>query len=260
MGEGCSTQLNAKNLSEVWKNTTITPDSKFTDYQPTVSSVGVNFFPVDRKGANYLRYCTGWLGQNEKPASIKDCVRRYTSESGWFCSTINFALTTDSPDLQSYSEYIKHLKYSIGMSPMNFTGTVYRGEYKSSKTCNVFEIIEIMAFSLVGVDLSLKEVAAYESKQRLFIPSFTSTSTSITRAFKKNTIFHIEISPQWSKFCMEITSEFTEYPGEAEVLFSCYNVYQYHRTENCSGGTRIIKLSLMDYEKNFNYRTNLFVP
>lgn len=113
-------------------------------------------------------------------------------------------------------------------------------------------------FLIVGVDLSPKEIASYESSDRFFIPSFTSTSK--TSPFEgKNTIFHVDISPQWSKFCMEITPELTDYPSEDEILFSCYNVYRYHRTEKC-GDQRIIKLCLLDYEQNFDYQVNSFKP
>ena len=105
------------------------PDPTFTDFKPfEASSSGyVDFYPVERKGANYLRYCTGWLSDKGKPASIRDCIRRYTSEFGWYCTTVNMALAIDSPNLRTYGEYVKHLKYSVGISPMNYTGTVYRG-------------------------------------------------------------------------------------------------------------------------------------
>ncbi|CAF3050389.1 unnamed protein product [Rotaria sp. Silwood2] len=128
-GEGYA-PVNSPNLAKAWTNTKASPDAIFTDFKPSEassSSGNVSFYPVERKGVNYLRYCTGWLSANEKSANIRDCIRRYTSESGWFCTTINLALATDSPDLQTHGEYIKHLKYSIGMSPMNYSGTVYRG-------------------------------------------------------------------------------------------------------------------------------------
>lgn len=87
----------------------------------------VELYPVVRKGPNYLKHCIGFLSENEKPASILDCIRKYTSGEKWFCSTINMALGTDSPTLEKYGEYIRHLKYSIGMSSMHYTGTVFRG-------------------------------------------------------------------------------------------------------------------------------------
>ena len=89
----------------------------------------VNFYPVDKKGPNYLKYCTGWLSENEKPSNITECIWRYTSDPNWFCTEVNLALAADSTNLKKYSSYIKHLKYSIGMSRMNFTGTVFRGEF-----------------------------------------------------------------------------------------------------------------------------------
>ncbi len=101
--------------------------------------------------------------------------------------------------------------------------------------------------------MSPQEITAYESKNIFFIPSFTSTSK--TQAFKKNTLFHVEISPEWSKFCVEITPELTKYPTENEILFSCYNLYQHVRAEKSNGQT-IIKVRLMNYEKHFDYHTN----
>ena len=87
----------------------------------------VNFFPVVKKGDNYVRYCCGWLDEHEKPLSISKCVRKYTSGRNWFCSQVNMALASDSPKLAEFQLFIRQLKYSIGMSPMNFHGTVFRG-------------------------------------------------------------------------------------------------------------------------------------
>jgi hypothetical protein len=101
--------------------------------------------------------------------------------------------------------------------------------------------------------MSPQEIAAYESKNIFFIPSFTSTSK--TQAFQKNALFHVEISPEWSKFCVEITPEMTAYPTENEILFSCYNLYQYVRAEKSNGQT-MVKLRLINYEKHFDYHTN----
>jgi len=191
----------------------------------------VNFYPVTRKGQNFLKYCGGWLYDNEKPSSIVQCVRQYTSDPNWFCSEINMALAADSPELSRYGRYIRQLKYSIGMSRMNFTGTVFR-----------------------GVDMSPSEVAKYEQENLFFIPSFTSTST--TKPFGgKNALIHIDITPEWSKFCMEIQPKHTDFPHEDEILLSCYNLYKHRRTER-SNGQRIIKLELMNYHRYFDYRRN----
>jgi len=101
--------------------------------------------------------------------------------------------------------------------------------------------------------MSRDEILAYETKNIFFIPSFTSTSKSMP--FQgKNTLFHIDISPEWSKFCMEILPQHTKY-DEDEILFSCYNLYRYIKTER-SNGQRIIKLQLMNYEKYYDYETN----
>lgn len=105
--------------------------------------------------------------------------------------------------------------------------------------------------------MSTTEIAAYESQDMFFIPSFTSTSKAMP--FDKNTFIHIDIRPEWSKFCMEIQPSQTKYTKEKEVLLSCYNLYRYERTEK-SNGQRIIKLSLLDYEKYFDYRTNTIQP
>ena len=88
----------------------------------------ISYYPVLKKGSNYLRHCTGLLSHHEKPSNIRECVKRYTSESGWYCSTINMALACDSVKLCEHGDYIKQLKYSIGMSRMSYNGTVFRGE------------------------------------------------------------------------------------------------------------------------------------
>ena len=87
----------------------------------------VNFYPVHEKGTKYLKYCTGWLSDDEKPRHTRDIIWKYTSGRNWYCTEVNMALALDSRKLSSYGPYIKQLKYSIGMSPMGFTGTVFRG-------------------------------------------------------------------------------------------------------------------------------------
>lgn len=110
-----------------------------------------------------------------------------------------------------------------------------------------------MKILLLGADMSIDEIHAYETKNIFFIPSFTSTSKSMP--FKgKNTLFHIDISPEWSKFCMEILPQHTKY-DEDEILFSCYNLYRFIKTEK-SNGQRIIKLELVNYDKYYDYDTN----
>ena len=66
--------------------------------------------------------------------------------------------------------------------------------------------------------MSPSEIEAYETKNIFFIPSFTSTSKSMP--FKdKNTLFHIDISPEWSTFCMEIQPEHTKYEKKKKYYF-----------------------------------------
>jgi hypothetical protein len=88
----------------------------------------VNFYPVYRKGPNYLRYCTGLLSEREKP-NVQSCVREYTSGDDWYCTTINMALASDSITLRDYGTYIKELKYSISVSPIWYSGIVMRGKF-----------------------------------------------------------------------------------------------------------------------------------
>jgi hypothetical protein len=88
----------------------------------------VNFYPVSKKGPNYLKYCVGWLSDQEKPTNVPQCVRQYISGSKWYCTEVNMALAADSSKPFSYGPYIRQLKYSIGMSRMRFNGTVFRGE------------------------------------------------------------------------------------------------------------------------------------
>lgn len=94
----------------------------------------VNMLPVRSRGPNYSKYCTGFLEEDEKPRSIRDCVFQYTSGPNWFCSEVNIALASDSPSLKNYGMYIKQLKYSITRSPMSYRGLVYRGLFQK-KVC-----------------------------------------------------------------------------------------------------------------------------
>ncbi|CAF4969588.1 unnamed protein product [Rotaria sp. Silwood1] len=93
----------------------------------SISDQVVNFYPVHKKGPNYLKYCIGWLSDEEKPSSMRDCIWQYTSGPNWYCTEVNMALASDSPELKSYGPYIRQLKYSIGMSQMKFFGIVFRG-------------------------------------------------------------------------------------------------------------------------------------
>jgi len=34
----------------------------------------VNFYPVFKKGPNYIKYCIGWLSNEEKPRSKRECI------------------------------------------------------------------------------------------------------------------------------------------------------------------------------------------
>ena len=212
----------------------------------------VNFYPVHRKGHNYLRHCRGWLSDHQKPSSITDCIRKYTSGPNWYCTEVNMALAADSVKLETYGPYVKELKYSIGKSAMRFTGTVFRGEFVARGPTE-FDTASLST----GADMSPSEINAYETMNTFFIPSFTSTSKS--RAFpNKNTLIHVDISPEWSTFCMEVQPEHTKYPAEQEILFSCYNLYKYLRTEK-SNGQHIIKLQLLNYNRYFDYRKNQIV-
>ncbi|CAF3361574.1 unnamed protein product [Rotaria socialis] len=227
------------------------PNSRFISFSPAAteysqsylqaadinpSDIIANFYPVIRKGPNYLRYCSGMLSEREKPASIRECVRKYTSDGAWFYNTINLALGSDSRVLKTYGSYIKQLKYSIAKSPIYYSGSVLR-----------------------GMNLSQSEVNKYESmRQPFYIPSFTSTSRS--KPFPGNTLFVIDVSPEWSEYCMEIPPDFSNF-NEEEILLSCYNRYSYERTEK-SSGQRIIKLRLLGDARpnNYNPLPNRHIP
>ncbi|CAF1337725.1 unnamed protein product [Didymodactylos carnosus] len=143
-----------------------------------------NFYPVIKKGPNYLKYCVGLLHNHEKPYNTKEIIKKYTS----------------------------------------------------------------------GTNMSFKEIEMYERQYKFFIPSFTSTSK--TKPFLANTIFHIDITPEWNTFCIEIDSSMSDY-NEDEILLSCYNIYEYKRSEMVNN-KRYIKLTLLNYETNFDvYRDRI---
>jgi hypothetical protein len=102
--------------------------------------------------------------------------------------------------------------------------------------------------------MSRTEIAKYESDSSpFFIPSFTSTSKS--KPFDKNTVITIDISPQCSKYCMEIPRSCTDFQDEEEILISCYNLYRYEKTEK-SNGKRYIRLRLLNHDKYYDSYTN----
>ncbi|CAF1263045.1 unnamed protein product, partial [Didymodactylos carnosus] len=104
-------------------------------------------------------------------------------------------------------------------------------------------------------DMSSKEIEAYERQYKFFIPSFTSTSK--TQPFLRNTVFHIDIRHEWNKFCVEIDSTMSKY-DENEILLSCYNIYEYQRSEMVNG-VRYLKMGLLNYDTNYDIETNQII-
>ncbi|CAF1128338.1 unnamed protein product [Rotaria sordida] len=125
-----STHYPNSNFIQLLPVSTQFPDTKLLPKSMmniSISDQVVNFYPVHKKGPNYLKYCIGWLSNEDKPRSTRDCIWQYTSGPNWYCTEVNMALASDSPKLKSYGSYIKQLKYSIGMSQMKFSGIVFRG-------------------------------------------------------------------------------------------------------------------------------------
>ncbi|CAF1294240.1 unnamed protein product [Rotaria sp. Silwood1] len=125
-----STQYPNSNFLQLLPVSTQFPDPKLLPKSMknmSISDQVVNFYPVHKKGPNYLKYCIGWLSDEGKPSSMGDCIWQHTSGPNWYCTEVNMALASDSPKLKSYGPYIRQLKYSIAMSQMKFFGIVSRG-------------------------------------------------------------------------------------------------------------------------------------
>ena len=205
-----------------------------------------------KKGHNYLKYCVGWLSDQEKSTNVPLCqtiylgvqMVLYWSEHGFGFWLISVTLVrTVCSTTEIFNRHISNAFQRYRVPWWVFTKII------------VCEAVNVSRISFVsGLDTSPSEIASYETCGMFFMPSFTSTSKTMPFE-KKNTLMHIEISPEWPKFCMEILPEHTKYVHEDEILFSCYNLYRYQRTEK-SDGQRIIRLQLLDYHKFFDYRRN----
>lgn len=174
---------------------------------------------VGNKMPNYLRQCTGFLTDAQKPFDPIGVIRKYTSETGGFCYRINIGLATDHQQiLQSEGMYIRHLKYCIGK--MGFKPNVL----------------------LRGVDMEPSEVQRMEQLGIFYIPSFTSTSDRGGHFQGKNTILHIDARA--ASWALKIEPAWTDYPTESEVLLSCYTKFQFLGKEE-NGQCRTIYLKIL---------------
>lgn len=164
---------------------------------------------VQRPLPNYRRFCRGKLTSEElRTQDASFVVRRYTSGGGWFCSKVNLALASDhSQDLQAHGGFVRRLKHSIAQLGHDWRGgPLFR-----------------------GLDLSDIELAEMRRLRRFFIPSFTSASKDLNKAFsKRSTLLVIDASE--APYVLEVARELSAY-DEAEVLLSCYSVFELKRVD-----------------------------
>jgi len=122
---------------------------------------------------------------------------------------VNLALAADDYKcLQELGSYICQMRHSIKRLDNGWRGVVYRGQ-----------------------ETSQAEIARMVHLRRFYLPSFVSTSKSKEKAFKKNTVFVIDITQV--PFALEMPSALTMYSNEEEVLLPCYTRFKYVRS--CDG-------------------------
>jgi len=165
----------------------------------------VHMEAVARKMPNYERLCTGWLKDGQKPSDPTAIIRRYCSEKGGFCYSLNTGLAIDhQPTLRKHAMDIRHLKYAIGT--LGFKPTTLKR----------------------GLDLEPKEVEAMTTLGVFYVPGFTSTSDGGGQ-FNKNTLLVIDARD--ASWALKIKKEWTAYPSESEVLLTCYTKFQFRGTD-----------------------------
>lgn len=163
-------------------------------------------------------------------------IWKYTSGKNWYCTRINLLLALDRLE-EAQIEYVQSLHQCIIHQTPKFSGKVFRGALHCP--------VEIFIFCF---------------KRFFFIPSFTSTSTSIDRFFwnpwdeekaktqynLQNILFEIDIS-EYNRRSTLIQQHQTRY-NEDECLLSCYNIYEWkgYRVLN---GIPIVSLKVLNFEE-----------
>jgi len=179
----------------------------------------VHFLVANRKGKHYLQYCNG-IELASNPVST---IREYTEHTNNRYVDVNLALAADSALLSNYGEYIQQLRCSILHKPVLDDSPYYR-----------------------GVDLSPIELEQMERLGTFFLPSFTSTSVDMNKAYTKNSLIVIE-TPYLCEYGCSITEDLSDYySSEREVLLACYSAFRLSRIEKANG-KNILKLYLDEY-------------
>jgi len=190
----------------------------------------LNFIVDDEYKPAYLEFCTGWLEEHERPADEKQMtaiVWKYTSAPGWFCTGVNLGLALDyAPYVKKHSLYIRHLKYCCGKLP-GWKGVGYR-----------------------GVNMTPLERKSMKEAGRFYLPSFTSVSREFKKCFttSKNTILKINIAS--GKDNILTTPKLSKYFNvEAEVILSCYTLFEYVKTTKDNKGRFVTELNALGVEQ-----------
>jgi len=195
-----------------------------------------SFMSRRTKGTNYIKNCMGMFKSDEFENVKKNknsIMRRYTTEKGWFCTTVNLLLASDHNILatQEYSLYVRQLKSLLGFKKEHrHKGIVYR-----------------------GANMTPIELLTYRFKKIFYIPSFVSTSTVLGKAFTKyNTTIEIDLS-EFSDYSGLIVYPDESQYDESECLISCYNIYEYLGYDLEKS---ILKLKVKNYYKYNDEKTN----
>ena len=184
-----------------------------------------HFLVTNTKQPNYLKHCN----RVESTINAIETINKYTDHTSQYFAKINFALASDSNKLGEYKDYIPQLKASILSQPLLEDCILYR-----------------------GVDLSEMEIAEMERLKSFYIPSFTSTSTDSSRAYKKLATMVIKV-PYGCKYACSITEQLSKFHSEEkEILLSCYSAFHLERVER-DNGTTILNLFLDEHLTAQNY-------
>ena len=186
-----------------------------------------HFLVTDTKQPNYLKYCN----QVETAINPIETINKYTDHTTQYFAKVNLTLASDASKIVEYKDYIPQLRASILFQPTLEDTILYR-----------------------GVELSDKEMTHMERLQTFFIPSFTSTSTDSSRAYKKNTTMVINI-PFGCKYACSITDKLSKYHSvEKEILLACYSAFRLGRVEKDNNST-ILTLFL---DEHLTSQNNLY--
>ena len=193
----------------------------------------IELMPVRHIGEQYSLFCCNSQASRRRLPDLHQVVERYTCDDV-FCTQLNLSLLTDhQAALAANADQVVALRSAVIELPCRYFGTVWR-----------------------GVQLTATEVQCMRELGQFYIPGFTSTSRTRSRAFTQyNTILCIDLST-FNRLAAELTSGgMTTAFDEDEVLLACYNKYEFRSCEiDPMSSQMLVKLRVVEVDMDLPMR------